>query len=179
MFLYTVSLIACEFMTRAVSMFTSVSTYLLKLNFLDIRLYIQVCDNAQHGKSDFCDTVQWTEIPIALVWFLAVPEAERSHCVEAGKPIKLQCEISDSVNQTCWLKDGKKLLPKSGINIDSEGNKMSLAIKSTTSSCSGVYSCKTDDHSEFNDFCVEVKGDTKGDIFLARCCHCKVILSWP
>ncbi|CAK6963696.1 obscurin-like protein 1 isoform X4 [Scomber scombrus] len=86
-----------------------------------------------------------------------VAEAERSQCVEAGNPIKLQCEISDSVNQTCWLKDGKKLLPKSGLNIDSEGNKMSLAIKSTTSSCSGVYSCKTDDHSEFNDFYVDVK----------------------
>ncbi|KAM7380834.1 hypothetical protein PAMP_004106 [Pampus punctatissimus] len=87
----------------------------------------------------------------------AVPEAERSKSVEAGSPIKLQCEISDSASQACWFKDGKKHLPKSGINIDSEGNKRSLATKSATSSFSEVYGCKTDDDSDFNDFYLEVK----------------------
>ncbi|XP_074514165.1 obscurin isoform X1 [Sebastes fasciatus] len=87
----------------------------------------------------------------------AVPEAERSISVEAGSPINLQCEISEpTTSQTCWCDDGIKLLPKSGINIDSEGNERTLAVKSATSSCSGVYSCKTDD-SDFNDFYVEVK----------------------
>ncbi|XP_037645160.1 obscurin-like protein 1 isoform X3 [Sebastes umbrosus] len=87
----------------------------------------------------------------------AVPEAERSISVEAGSPINLQYEISEpTTSQTCWCDDGIKLLPKSGINIDSEGNERTLAVKSATSSCSGVYSCKTDD-SDFNDFYVEVK----------------------
>ncbi|XP_027136613.1 obscurin-like protein 1 isoform X4 [Larimichthys crocea] len=87
----------------------------------------------------------------------AVPEAERSKSVEAGSLIKLQCEITDPTSQTCWYEDGINLLPKSGINIDSEGNKTTLVMESATSPCSGVYSCKTDDDSDFNDFYVEVK----------------------
>ncbi|TKS67636.1 Obscurin [Collichthys lucidus] len=87
----------------------------------------------------------------------AVPEAERSKSVEAGSLIKLQCEITDPTSQTCWYEDGINLLPKSGINIDSEGNKTTLVMESAASPCSGVYSCKTDDDSDFNDFYVEVK----------------------
>lgn len=104
-------------------------------------------------------TFQWIEIPIAPVWFSAVPEAERSKSFEAGSPVKLQCELSDPTNQTCWYEDGINRLPKSGIDTDSEGNKKTLVMKSPTSSCSGVYSCKTDVDSDFNDFYVEVKGD--------------------
>ncbi|XP_051260027.1 obscurin-like protein 1 isoform X5 [Dicentrarchus labrax] len=87
----------------------------------------------------------------------AVPEAEWSKSVEAGSPIKLQCEISDPTSQTCWYEDGIKLLPKSEINVDSEDNKGTPGMKSATSSYSGVYSCKTDDDSDFTDFYVEVK----------------------
>ena len=52
-------------------------------------------------------------------------------------------------------------MPELGINVDSEGNERTLVTKSATSSCSGVYSCKTDDDddSDFNDYFVEVKGD--------------------
>ncbi|KAF3842845.1 hypothetical protein F7725_001694 [Dissostichus mawsoni] len=86
----------------------------------------------------------------------AVPETERSKSVEAGSPINLQCETSDPTSQTCWCEDGIKLSRKSGINIESEGNKRTL-IKSASSSCSGGYSYKTDDDSDFNDFYEEVK----------------------
>ncbi|XP_063743426.1 obscurin-like protein 1 isoform X2 [Eleginops maclovinus] len=86
----------------------------------------------------------------------AVPETERSKSVEAGSPINLQCDISDPTSQTCWCEDGIKLSRKSGISIESEGNKRTL-IKSATSSCSGGYSCKTDDDSDFNDFYEEGK----------------------
>ncbi|KAI4805218.1 hypothetical protein KUCAC02_009844 [Chaenocephalus aceratus] len=86
----------------------------------------------------------------------AVPETERSTSVEAGSPINLQCETSDPTSQTCWREDGIKLSRKSGINIESEGNKRTL-IKSASSSCSGGYSYKTDDDSDFNDFYEEVK----------------------
>ncbi|XP_069554989.1 obscurin isoform X11 [Brachyistius frenatus] len=87
----------------------------------------------------------------------AVPEAERRGSVEAGSPIKPQCEVSDPTIQTCWYEDGVKLSPESRINIDSESDKRTLAMKSATSSCSGVYNCKTDDDSDFNNCCVEVK----------------------
>nr|XP_046260552.1 obscurin-like protein 1 isoform X6 [Scatophagus argus] len=87
----------------------------------------------------------------------AVPETERNESAEAGSPIKLQCESSDPTNQTCWYEDGIKLLPNSGINVDSEDNQRTLVMKSTTSSSSGVYSCKTDDDSYFKNFCEEVK----------------------
>ncbi|XP_067371933.1 obscurin isoform X1 [Channa argus] len=86
----------------------------------------------------------------------AVPEAERNKSVEAGSLNKLRCDFSDHASQTYWCEDGIKLLPNSGINIDSECNKGTLVMKSATSSCSEVYSCKTDD-SDFDDFCVEVK----------------------
>ncbi|XP_028446802.1 obscurin-like protein 1 isoform X9 [Perca flavescens] len=87
----------------------------------------------------------------------AVPEAERSKSVDADSPIYLQCESSDPTRQTGWCEDGIKLVPKSGINIDSGGKERALVMKSATSSCSVVYSCKTDDDSDFNDFYVEVK----------------------
>ncbi|XP_065818088.1 obscurin isoform X1 [Labrus bergylta] len=86
-----------------------------------------------------------------------VAEAERSTSVEAGSLIKPQCEISDPRGQTCLCEDGVKPLPKSEINIISEGIKTTKVEESTMSSCSGVYSCKTDDESEINDFHVEVK----------------------
>ncbi|XP_034077353.1 obscurin-like protein 1 isoform X6 [Gymnodraco acuticeps] len=85
-----------------------------------------------------------------------VEETERSKSVEAGSPINLQCETSDPTSQTGWCEDGIKLSRKSGINIESEGNKRTL-IKSASSSCSGGYSYKTDDDSDFNDFYEEVK----------------------
>ncbi|XP_033965419.1 obscurin isoform X4 [Pseudochaenichthys georgianus] len=86
----------------------------------------------------------------------AVPETERSTSVEAGSPINLQCETSVPTSQTCWREDGIELSRKSGINIESQGNKRTL-IKSASSSCSGGYSYKTDDDSDFNDFYEEVK----------------------
>lgn len=55
-------------------------------------------------------------------------------------------------------------MPKSGINIDSESDRMTLVTlkKPSTSSCSGEYSCKTDVDSDLNNFCVEVKGEMLG-----------------
>ncbi|XP_068185377.1 obscurin-like protein 1 isoform X2 [Antennarius striatus] len=86
-----------------------------------------------------------------------VAEAERSTSVEAGSPIKLQYEVSDSKNQTCQYEDGINRLPKSGMNISSEVHERTLFVKSDTSSCSGPNTCKTDDGSDISDFCVEVK----------------------
>lgn len=111
-----------------------------------------------HGKDDVI-TVQWMEIPIAPVWFSALTEAERSKSVEAGSLINLQCEIADQTGQSSRCEDGIKVSQYLGTNIDSEDDKWTLAVMSATSSSSGVYSCKTDDDSDSNDFYVEVKGD--------------------
>ncbi|KAJ4932905.1 hypothetical protein JOQ06_029743 [Pogonophryne albipinna] len=111
-----------------------------------------------------------------------VEETERSKSVEAGSPINLQCETSDPTSQTCWCEDGIKLSRKSGINIESEGNKRTL-IKSASSSCSGGYSYKTDDESDFNDFDEEVKEPPvmiihpKEDVHLDRHVPEEIILS--
>ncbi|KAM3862349.1 obscurin-like protein 1 [Diretmus argenteus] len=56
-----------------------------------------------------------------IMFSVDIKEAERSRSVEAGNPIILQCEISDPTSQTCWYKDGIKLLPKFGINTQSDG----------------------------------------------------------
>uniref|UniRef100_A0A667Z7N4 Obscurin like cytoskeletal adaptor 1b n=1 Tax=Myripristis murdjan TaxID=586833 RepID=A0A667Z7N4_9TELE len=84
------------------------------------------------------DHIEFKVDVAAPVWFLAVPEAEKSKSVEAGNPIILQCEISDPARQTCWYKDGIKLVPQFGINIQSEGSKRTLVIQSATSTCSGI-----------------------------------------
>ncbi|KAG7502172.1 obscurin-like isoform X1 [Solea senegalensis] len=87
----------------------------------------------------------------------AVPEAGGNKCVEAGSLTKLQ--ISDPTNNTCSYEDGVKLLPKLGINIDSESSERTLVMKSPTSSYAEVYSCKIDDESDSdsNSFVAEVK----------------------
>ncbi|XP_034429710.1 obscurin-like protein 1 isoform X16 [Hippoglossus hippoglossus] len=87
----------------------------------------------------------------------AVPEAERNKSVEATSLTEPPCETSDPANQTRSHQDGVKILPKSGVNVDSEGSKRTLVMKSAPSSNSGVCDSRTDDDSDFDDFYVEVK----------------------
>ncbi|KAG7240547.1 hypothetical protein INR49_026831 [Caranx melampygus] len=91
----------------------------------------------------------------------AVPESETNKSIEASSLIKLQCETSGPASQTYQCEDGIKLGTKLEINMESEGNKTTLVMKSATSSNSEVYSCKTDDDddddSDFNSIYVEVK----------------------
>ncbi|XP_072556525.1 obscurin-like protein 1 isoform X4 [Paramormyrops kingsleyae] len=87
--------------------------------------------------------------------FSAIPELEKNKSIEAGQPIDLQCELSDSSAQVCWYKDGMELQPKTGIDIQSNDNMRRLVIQSADFIHSGVYSCKTEgDAVEFN---VDVK----------------------
>lgn len=70
-------------------------------------------------------------------------------------------------------------MPESGIKIQSERNKGTV-LKSATSSYSGVCDCKADDGSDFNGFCMEVKGDILSFFFPpARYFHSSVSPSWP
>ncbi|XP_062258668.1 obscurin-like protein 1 isoform X4 [Platichthys flesus] len=87
----------------------------------------------------------------------AVPEAERNKSVEATSLTKPPCQMSDPANRTHSNQDGVKILPKSGVNVDSDGRKRTLVTKSAPSTNSRVYDCRTDDDSDLDDFYVEVK----------------------
>ncbi|XP_052377808.1 obscurin-like protein 1 isoform X7 [Oncorhynchus keta] len=83
------------------------------------------------------------EVEAPPVRFSALPEAERNKSIEAGCPIILQCELSDPTAQVYWYKDGTKLLPQSGIEIQSDGITRTLVVQSAEIFYSGSYSCKT------------------------------------
>ena len=89
--------------------------------------------------------------------FTVLPEVERNKSIEAGSPIILQCELSDPSAQVFWYKDGAKLLPQSGLDIQSDSTKRTLVVQKAEFFHSGVYSCKTKGAAvQLN---VEVKGD--------------------
>ncbi|XP_056244887.1 obscurin-like isoform X2 [Seriola aureovittata] len=84
------------------------------------------------------------------VRFSALPEVARNKFVEAGCPIKLQCEVSEPTAQVYWHKDGEHLPPKSEYEIQTKENLRALVIQSAEVTHSGVYSCEAaDDHIEF------------------------------
>lgn len=91
--------------------------------------------------------------------FSTIQEVQKSKSVEAGQPIVLHCEVSDSTGQVSWFKDGLQLLPQSGVVVQSEGTKRTLILQSSGFSTSGVYSCKTAD--DIIEFYVDIKGDIR------------------
>ncbi|XP_052462729.1 obscurin-like protein 1 isoform X1 [Carassius gibelio] len=85
------------------------------------------------------------EVKAPPVRFSAVPEVKRRKCIEAGCPIVLQCEVSDSTAQVQWYKDGDQLLIESGVDFNSDDCMRTLSIQSAHPSHAGVYSCTTKD----------------------------------
>ncbi|KAL7865382.1 hypothetical protein SRHO_G00106290 [Serrasalmus rhombeus] len=83
------------------------------------------------------------EVEAPPVRFTVPPEVERNKSIEAGSPIILQCELSDPSAQVFWYKDGAKLLPQSGLDIQSDSTKRTLVVQKAEFFHSGVYSCKT------------------------------------
>ncbi|XP_041719248.1 obscurin-like protein 1 isoform X7 [Coregonus clupeaformis] len=92
------------------------------------------------------------------VRFSALPEVARNKFIEAGCPIVLQCELSDPTAQVYWYKDGTKLLPENGVDIQSEGALRAVILQSAALSHSGVYSC------EAVDDCIAFKVDVAAPI---------------
>ncbi|XP_029559440.1 obscurin-like protein 1 isoform X6 [Salmo trutta] len=92
------------------------------------------------------------------VRFSALPEVVRNKFIEAGCPIVLQCELSDPTAQVFWYKDGTKLLPENGVDIQSEGALRAVILQSAELSHSGVYSC------EALDDCIAFKVDVAAPI---------------
>lgn len=95
--------------------------------------------------------------------FSAIPEEKQRTCIEAGCPIVLQCEISESAAQVLWYKDGDQLLVESGADFISEGCMRTLSIQSAQLSHAGVYTCTSKD--DVIKFHVDVKGDLAFFIF--------------
>lgn len=117
-------------------------------------------------------------ISMALILFscpafpmLAIPvtnstifDVERTKSLEVGKPLELECEVADSTVPSCWYKDGKKLIPQNGWDIQSNGTSRKLIIPSAELLHSGLYSCETSDDT------IHFTVDAKGDLFLQLNC---------
>ncbi|XP_041119586.1 obscurin-like protein 1 isoform X8 [Polyodon spathula] len=85
------------------------------------------------------------------VKFAALSEMDRHKIIESGSPIELCCELSNPNTLVHWYKDGTKLHPQEGFNIQSVGSTRRLVIHSAEISHSGVYSCDAvDDVIKFN-----------------------------
>lgn len=96
--------------------------------------------------------------PTTPVRITTLQEAEKNKSVEVGKPLMLQCEISDPNAEVTWLKDGIPLPEAAEHEILQDGSRRILAVQSAMLSHAGTYSCKT--ANDAVQFQVEVKGDT-------------------
>lgn len=84
-------------------------------------------------------------------------EVEGTKSVEVGKHLQLDCEVADSSMLVCWYKDGIKLLPQNGWEMQSNGTLRRLVIPSAEILHSGLYSCESSDGTI--NFMVDIKGD--------------------
>uniref|UniRef100_A0AAV2JX76 Obscurin-like protein 1 n=1 Tax=Knipowitschia caucasica TaxID=637954 RepID=A0AAV2JX76_KNICA len=83
------------------------------------------------------------EVEAPPVRFSSVAEADRARRVPCGRPLVLQCEVSEEGAQVQWLKDGSKVLPHSDLDLRSEGRLRTLLIPEAQTHHSGLYTCKT------------------------------------
>ncbi|KAI9535113.1 hypothetical protein NQZ68_007202, partial [Dissostichus eleginoides] len=102
------------------------------------------------------DAVQFhVDVKAPLLKFSALSEGDQKKTVMTGSPIALQCELSDPTGQVSWYKDGTKLLPQNGVDIQSEGNVRGLVVPSAERAHTGIYRCESKD--DDIQFAVEVK----------------------
>ncbi|XP_033990218.1 obscurin-like [Trematomus bernacchii] len=102
------------------------------------------------------DAVQFhVDVEALLLKFSALSEGDQKKTVMTGSPIALQCELSDPTGQVSWYKDGTKLLPQNGVDIQSEGNVRGLVVPSAERAHTGIYRCESKD--DDIQFAVEVK----------------------
>ncbi|XP_041119579.1 obscurin-like protein 1 isoform X2 [Polyodon spathula] len=119
------------------------------------QLVIQSAKVSHHGVYS-CDTLDDViKFNVAVeappVKFAALSEMDRHKIIESGSPIELCCELSNPNTLVHWYKDGTKLHPQEGFNIQSVGSTRRLVIHSAEISHSGVYSCDAvDDVIKFN-----------------------------
>lgn len=129
-----------------------------------------------HISACFIDQLYLTFNPVAsLLKFSAIADADQKKTVMTGCPIALQCELSDPNGQVSWYKDGTKLLPQSGVDIQSEGNLRSLVVPSAQQAHTGVYRCESKD--DDIQFAVEVKGDGQKLSSAFTVLHCQLTIT--
>ncbi|XP_073701466.1 obscurin-like protein 1 [Garra rufa] len=113
------------------------------------RIVIQSADFSHSGVYS-CDAIDDVirfnvEVEAPPAMFSAVPETEKNKSIEAGRPIILQCEISDPTAPVQWYKDGLQLLPHDNVLIEAENTIRRLVILSAQLSDSGTYTCRAGD----------------------------------
>ncbi|XP_041663267.1 obscurin-like isoform X16 [Cheilinus undulatus] len=111
----------------------------------------KVSDSGLYSCSLADDVVTFhVDVEATPVRFSTLPEIARNKFVEAGCPIKLQCEVSEPTAQVYWHKDGEQLPPESEYEIQSKEKLRALVIKSAEVRHAGAYSCEAaDDRIEF------------------------------
>uniref|UniRef100_A0A8D2ZP10 Obscurin-like protein 1 n=1 Tax=Scophthalmus maximus TaxID=52904 RepID=A0A8D2ZP10_SCOMX len=104
------------------------------------------------------DTITFSvDVKAIPVTYSTIFDVERTKSLEAGKALELECEVADSTGPVYWYKDGVRLLPQNGWDIQSTGTLRRLIIPSAELLHSGLYSCETSDDN-FH-FTVDIKGD--------------------
>uniref|UniRef100_A0A4W6CYB1 Obscurin-like protein 1 n=1 Tax=Lates calcarifer TaxID=8187 RepID=A0A4W6CYB1_LATCA len=89
-----------------------------------------------------CPEFPMLAIPVT---YSTIFDVERTKSLEAGKALELECEVADSTVPVCWYKDGVRLFPQNGWDIQSNGTMRRLIIPSAELLHSGLYSCETSD----------------------------------
>ncbi|XP_072301443.1 obscurin-like protein 1 isoform X7 [Eucyclogobius newberryi] len=106
----------------------------------------EMCHSGVYTCSTGDDSVEFTvDVQAPLLRFSALPEAEQRMSVLQGCPLALRCELSDASGQVTWYKDGAELLPESGVDIQSEGQRRSVFVPSAERQHCGVYRCESKD----------------------------------
>ncbi|XP_055361312.1 obscurin-like protein 1 isoform X3 [Betta splendens] len=100
-------------------------------------------------------SVETTAPPVT---FSAIPEGMRTRLIEAGRPLILQCEVSDPEAHVCWYKDQTRLVSDSELEIHSDGSMRTVVVQCAEPGHSGVYSCATQDDTV--EFQVQIKAPT-------------------
>ncbi|XP_059418383.1 obscurin-like isoform X3 [Carassius carassius] len=122
------------------------------------------------------DSVQCTvDIKAPPVTFSSVPEAQRTICIESGRPFKLQCQISDPDAQVWWYKDGNAVLLQDGTVTMYEEAMRTLSVQSAELCHSGTYSCQTNnDAISFHVEIKEVEKNKSTEVHLPNVLKCDI-----
>ncbi|KAM9710754.1 obscurin isoform 10-T10 [Menidia menidia] len=130
----------------------------------------EVCHSGLYRCTTQDDTVQFqVDIKALPVTYPTIYDDERAKSLEVGKPLKLEVNVTDSTVPVCWYKDGKKLCPQRGWDIQSIGTTRRLIIPSVELLHSGLYSCETTD--DTFQFTVDIKASPTPPVRITSLCE--------
>uniref|UniRef100_A0A673B686 Ig-like domain-containing protein n=1 Tax=Sphaeramia orbicularis TaxID=375764 RepID=A0A673B686_9TELE len=114
---------------------TSVN-FLIYVQQLDFIFFFARCPFPQIWVLFSCPEFPMLAAPVTCS---TVFDVERSKSLEVGKPLELECEVADSAVPVCWYKDGVKLFPQNGWDMQSKGTMRRLIIPSAELLHSGSF----------------------------------------